>query len=97
MLNGLGRQVRWRSMAEEPPGQTGNVLAAQFPDASPLYGEGGRAVCRAAYWDGREFRTQEAGLLLRGITHWMPYPELPSYENMRRVFRALLGTEAPQC
>lgn len=101
MLNGLGRQCRWRDVTDEMPSRTGNVLVAQYPGASPLYGDS-VPVCRAAYWDGREFRRAETGLLIRGVTHWMPYPDLPSEEAMRRVFRALLARdmlkqEAEQC
>ena len=98
MLNGLTREVRWRDVTEEMPAQTGNVLAAQLPEAPPLYGDGERAVCRAAYWDGREFRALEVGYRLRTVTHWMPFPELPKADAMRRVFRELLspdGEESP--
>ena len=94
MLNGLTREVRWRAVTEETPAKMGYVLTAQAL-LPPLYGggepEGG--VCSAAYWNGTDFRVPDTGRPLRTVTHWMPFPELPKADAMRRVFRELLSPD----
>ena len=95
MIGGLERVVRWRDASEETPQQVGRVFVANMtPDADgdPLT----RRVpsCRAAYWNGREFQTGESPFwILKTVTHWMPYPDLPSEKAMREAFRCLLGAE----
>ena len=97
MIGGLERIVRWRDASEETPQQVGRVFVANMtPDADgdPLT----RRVpsCRAAYWNGREFLTADAPFSsypLREVTHWAPYPDLPSEKAMREAFRRLLGAE----
>ena len=89
MLNGLTREVRWRDIKDEAPQGIGYFLVAHMePDA-----DAGRAPsCRAAYWDGQSFMTTESPYYpLYTVTHWMPYPELPKAEEMRRVFAEVLG------
>ena len=86
MLNGLERALHWRDAAESPPPTVGWVLVAQAPTANM-----GNAVCRSAYWDGRNFLDNIGLVPMRTVTHWMPYPALPSEKEMLRVFRALLG------
>ena len=86
MLTGLTREVRWRDAAESPPPTVGWVLVAQAPAANME-----TAVCRPAYWDGRDFLDAVGLVPMRTVTHWMSYPTLPPEKEMRRVFRDLLG------
>ena len=87
MLKGLERTLHWRDVSESPPPAVGFVLVAQI--SLPLRTD--EAACRAAYWDGREFLDTATLQPIHAVTHWMPYPELPKVEEMRRVFRQLLG------
>lgn len=90
MLTGLTRELRWRDIREETPQKTVRVLVAYFnSDDKPLV--------RDALWDGTKFVVSEYPYRpLRTVTHWMPYPELPSTKEMRRVFRLLFADgEAP--
>ena len=97
MLNGLTREVRWREVTEEKPAKMGYVLVARAL-IPPLYGDGepDGGACSAAYWSGTDFRVPDTGRPLSAVTHWMPYPALPSEDAMRRVFRELLGTNGEE-
>ena len=93
MLNGLTREVRWRDIKDEAPQKIGYYLVAHMiPGASgdgPLYHV---PSCRAAYWNGTGFMTTESPYYpILTVTHWMPYPELPKEEDMRRVFAEVMG------
>lgn len=94
MLGGLTREVRWRDVADGTPQKVGYVLVAHLtPDANGdvLYSERVPS-CRPAYWNGDSFMTTESPFyMLHTVTHWMPYPELPDAETMRRVFAELTG------
>ena len=95
MLNGLTREVRWRDVTDETPQKAERVIVALWtPEANgdPIHGR--VPSVRAAYWNGREFQTAEAPFYpLHTVTHWMPYPALPSEDAMRRVFRELLAPD----
>ena len=86
MLSGLTRELRWRDIREETPQKMASFLVAYFnPDD--------RSIVRDALWDGTKFVLNEYPYRpLRTVTHWMPYPELPSEETMRRVFAEPTGT-----
>ena len=89
MLNGLTREVRWRDIRDETPQKIGYFLVAHASGDGALYQTGS---CRAAYWNGLEFMTTESPYHpILTVTHWMPYPELPKEEDMRRVFAEVLG------
>ncbi|MBR3570650.1 MAG: hypothetical protein IKN96_07635 [Oscillibacter sp.] len=100
MIGGLERVVRWRDASEETPQKAGYVLAAYLragADGDPIRGR--VPSIRAAYWDGREFLTADppfSSYPLREVTHWAPYPDLPSAAAMREAFRRLLGKETEE-
>lgn len=101
MIGGLERIMRWRAVEDETPQKVGRVLVAHMtPDANgdPIHGR--VPSCLAAHWTGREFVTAESPYyVLKTVTHWMPYPDLPSEAAMREAFRRLLGAdeEAESC
>ena len=95
MLNGLTREVRWRDVTDGTPQETGYVLVAYLRNPT----QGCFRDAKAAYWNGREFMTAGPGCFsvpIREVTHWMPYPALPSEDAMRRVFWQLLGTNGEE-
>ncbi|MBR0281030.1 MAG: DUF551 domain-containing protein [Oscillibacter sp.] len=96
MLNGLERTERWREVTDKLPPKVGYVIVAQghYTPIGSRVDWHENAKCRYAYWDGRDFLEPNGNFPLRTVTHWMPFPRLPSEEAMRRVFRELLAEEA---
>lgn len=99
MLTGLTRELRWRDVADELPQKVQYLLVAHLTpdynslsvgDRVPMCGDVPR--CRSAYWNGREFMTTESPYYpLHTVTHWMPYPETPDVDDMRRVYAEVVG------
>ena len=95
-LKGLERTDHWREVTDKLPPKAGYVIVAQghFTPIGERVEKWDNGKCRYAYWDGREFLEPNGAYPLRTVTHWMPFPQLPGEEAMRRVFRELLAEEA---
>lgn len=93
MLKGLTRELRWRDVRDETPQKVQYLLVAAFvPDYNSVPVGGRVPICRTAYWDGRGFMTTESPYYpLQMVTHWMPYPETPNEDDMRRVYAEVVG------
>lgn len=82
MITGLKGTYQWIPVTDAVPAVYLPVLLARLPDRKR------EGDTEPGYWDGTAWRSDYDGHVT-DVTHWMPFPDTPVKEQMRRVLDEL--------